>query len=73
MLHGYQVEQLIGMVNTLDRPGLIEQFHRYQANFPVDFSTEFLTDASLDRLRHIFVAMCLQCQRLPFGAIAPAA
>ncbi len=73
MLHMQQIEQLIGLVNTLERPALIEQFHRYQANFPVDFSTDFLTNMPVDRLRHIFVAMCLQCQRLPSGSIAPAA
>lgn len=73
MLHTQQIDQLIGMVNALDRPGLIEQFHHYQGNFPVDFSPEFLANASVDRLRHIFVAMCLQCQRLPSGPMVPLA
>lgn len=61
------------MVNALDRPALIQQFHHYQSNFPVDFSNDFLANMSLDKLRHIFVAMCLQCQRLPGESVAPAA
>ncbi|HEY8668593.1 MAG TPA: hypothetical protein VIL86_18245 [Tepidisphaeraceae bacterium] len=65
MLQSHQVEELICLVAALDRAMLIEQFRTYRASFPVDFTPEFLETLSDDRLRHIFVAMCLQCQRLP--------
>lgn len=65
MLHEGQVEELICLISALDKPTLIRQIHTYRANFPVDFTPEFLQTCSVERLRHIFLAMCLQCQRLP--------
>lgn len=65
MLESLQVEELISLVSSLDRSGLIEQFHRYPANFPLDFTPEFLNKTPLERLKHIFVALCLQTQRMP--------
>jgi hypothetical protein len=65
MLQSHQVEELMCLASSLDRPALIRQFSSYRASFPVDFTAEFLTSTSIDRLRHIFVAMCLQTQRLP--------
>jgi hypothetical protein len=65
MLRAHQVEELMSVVSSLDRPALIQQFQSYRATFPVDLTTEFLHKEPVDRLRHIFVAMCLQNQRLP--------
>lgn len=65
MLKNDQVEKLVTLVASLDRDELVEQFRTYPARFPVDFSDEFLRKTSLDRLRHIFLAMCLQTQRMP--------
>ena len=65
MLQSHEVEELICLVSSLDKPALVEQFHSYQASFPVDFTREFLESQSLDRLRHLFVAMCLHTQRMP--------
>lgn len=65
MLHAEQIEELIALVSSLDRDALIHQFHHYPAKFPVDFSDDFLHTQPLDRLRHIFLAMCLQQQRMP--------
>jgi hypothetical protein len=65
MLHTQQVEELITTVSTLDRGALVEQFRSYQASFPVDFTHEFLERESLDRLRHLFVALCVQQKRIP--------
>jgi hypothetical protein len=73
MLASAQVEKLICHVAALDRPTLVSQFHAYSASFPIDFSENFLNTVSLDRLRHIFVAMCLQQQRLPKHLISAAA
>jgi hypothetical protein len=65
MLESLQVEELISLVSSLDRSGLIDQFNCYQANFPLDFTPEFLNKTPLERLKHIFVAVCLQTQRMP--------
>jgi hypothetical protein len=65
MLHSQQVDELMSVVAALDRPALIRQFQNYRASFPVDFTNDFLRTESVDRLRHIFVAMCLQNQTLP--------
>ncbi len=65
MLQPDQVEELIILVTSLDRDTLIRQFAEYQATFPVDFHADFLNSLPLERLRHIFVAMCLQSQRVP--------
>ena len=65
MLQSQQVERLIMTVSAMDRPALVEQFHSYKASFPLDFTPQFLSSAPLDQLRHIFVAVCLQSQRLP--------
>ena len=67
MLQSEQIEELMTLVSSLDRPALIDQFIHYRANFPVDFTSDYLARLPTDKLRHIFVAMCLQSQRLPEG------
>lgn len=74
MLDATQVEELICLVSAMDRPALVRQFRDYRATFPVDFTEHFLEKTPLERLRHIFVAMCLQCQQVPeFDEASPAA
>ena len=65
MLQAEQIEELICLVSALDRENLIRQFSNYRGAFPLDFTAEFLERAPLERLRHIFVAICLQSQMLP--------
>ncbi len=65
MLHANQVEELILVVSSLDRAGLVRQFRQYPASFPVDLTSDFLEVQPLDRLRHLFVALCLQSQKMP--------
>lgn len=73
MLQPQQVEELICLVSSLDREALSRQFSEFPATFPIDFTPEFLATTDLDRLRHIFVAMCLQCQQMPACEVAGAA
>ena len=68
MLQSHQVEQLICLVSSLDRAALKNQFESYRSGFPLDFTEEFLTNQPLERLKHIFVALCLQNQRMPVMA-----
>ena len=65
MLEAQQVEELICLVSAMDRPTLVGQFRAYRAGFPVDFTDHFLETTPIERLRHIFLALCLQCQHVP--------
>jgi hypothetical protein len=65
MLASDQVEEMICLVAAMDRAALVDQFRSYRATFPLDFTDHFLQTAPLDRLRHIFVALCLQQQHMP--------
>lgn len=65
MLQTEQIEELICAVSAFDRQTLVNQFQSFHASFPIDFTDEFLDSQSLDRLRHIFLALCLEQQRLP--------
>jgi hypothetical protein len=65
MLQTHQVEELMTVIAALDRRTLVEQFHNCQASFPVDFTPDFLATQPIERLRHIFVALCLQTQHMP--------
>ncbi|HEV7301753.1 MAG TPA: hypothetical protein VGN72_20620 [Tepidisphaeraceae bacterium] len=69
----HEIEALICLIASLDREGLARYFETYQANFPVDFTPEFIATQPLDRLRHIFLAICLQSKRLPDAPMAIAA
>jgi hypothetical protein len=73
MLVPEQVEELICLVSSLDRPALTRQFREFRGSFPIDFTPEFLASTDLERLRHIFVALCLQSQQMPNAEVAEAA
>ena len=68
MLQEPQIEDLICLVSSLDRLALTQHFLSFRGNFPVDFTPEFLDRLSVDRMRHIFVALCLQNQQVPIFA-----
>ena len=70
MLQEPQIEELICMVSSLDRSTLTKHFLNFRGNFPIDFTPEFLENLSVDRMRHIFVALCLQNQTVPDAAFA---
>jgi hypothetical protein len=65
MLEAHQVENLISMVCSMDRAAIKRQFLNFRGDFPVDFTPEFLDTLPVDRLRHIYVALCLQTQQVP--------
>ena len=73
MLDASQVEELICVVSAMDRASLVRQFREYPGSFPVDFTDDFLHRTPLERLRHIFVALCLQCHHVPEMEEAPPA
>lgn len=65
MLQSEQIEELIALVSGLDRDTLMNHIRSYRAAFPVDFTSDYLQQLPTDKIRHIFVAMCLQSQRMP--------
>ena len=65
MLASEQVEELIEAIGSMNRSDLEAQFRDYRANFPLDFTADYLKRQSVDRLRHIFLAVCLQSKRMP--------
>jgi hypothetical protein len=72
MLATDQVDELICLLATWDRQTLTHHFQNFDSKFPVDFTSEYLSQVSVDRLRHLFLAMCLQNQKLPYDAMAAA-
>ena len=73
MMQAQQIEELICVVSSMDRAALTEKFLNFRGQFPVDFTSEFLRSIPLDRMRHIFIALCLQSHHLPEVAMTPAA
>jgi len=73
MLAAEQMEELLSLAATLDRSELIRRFKDYPSQFPVDFTPKFLQDTPLERLQHIFVALCIQGDRLPSDCFPPSA
>jgi hypothetical protein len=70
MLAGEQVEELICLVASMDRDDVISRMKAFEGSFPIDFTDDFLAEVSLDRLRHVFVALCLQQHHIPEKAEA---
>jgi hypothetical protein len=68
MLQPTQIEQLIKLVAAMDRQILVSQCRCFHGAFPVDFTEDYLRRMPLDRLRHVFVALCLQNSYLPSEA-----
>jgi len=73
MLESQYIESLISVVSAMNRDTLLERFHDFRGSFPVDFTPEYLRQLSTDRLRHIYIALCLQAGQLPVDCIADAA
>ena len=65
MLGSDQIEELICVLSTWDREILISQFTAFSSSFPVDFTPDFMSRTPVEKLRHLFLALCLQNQRLP--------
>ncbi len=57
------IDELLCLVSTWDRDQLVTQFQTASSRFPVDFTPEFYYQQTLDRLRHIYVALYLQNMR----------
>jgi hypothetical protein len=65
MLCQERLEEFVSIVGAMKRPVLIDRMIHFNGRFPVDFTPDFLSRQSDERLRHIFLAMCLQDGKLP--------
>jgi hypothetical protein len=65
MMASDQVEELICLVAAMHRDDVIHHIRDYRATFPLDFTNDFLATVPLERLRHIFIALCLEQQHVP--------
>ncbi|MDB5357949.1 MAG: hypothetical protein JWN24_4402 [Phycisphaerales bacterium] len=70
MLQSDQVEELVCLIAALDRAAIVHQILEFRATFPVDFTPEFLDSQTVERLRHLLFAMCVQAQHMPGLAVA---
>jgi hypothetical protein len=73
MLKSDQIEELIGLVASLNRDTIVTQLRSFRASFPVDFTSDYLERQPLERLQHLFLAMCIQQKRMPEIAASEAA
>ncbi len=65
MLHAQQVDELLCMVSRMDRPTIKRCLTDIRSSFPIDLTPQFVETVDLDRLRHIFLAVCLQTKQMP--------
>ena len=59
------MEKLVTDLAEMGREGLVERLRGLECGFPMDFSDAFLGSLSLNRLRHVVLAACLQQHRTP--------
>lgn len=53
-------------VASMDRRELIESILGVECSFPVDFTPEYLSTLSEEKLRHVYIALCRSA-----GKVAP--
>jgi hypothetical protein len=73
MLKSDQIEELISLIASMEREAIVSQFRSYPASFPVDFTHEYLEHQPLERLQHLFLALCIEQKRMPEIAASEAA
>ena len=71
MLTAAQTERVLTIIRSLDREQVVRQLRTCRARFPVDFTPDWLDAQPIDELRHVFAALCLQCDIIPHAPDAP--
>jgi hypothetical protein len=56
------IDQLVATIHRLDRPGCIREL-RAIARPRLDFTDDFLEAMSVEQLRHVLLAACLQARK----------
>jgi hypothetical protein len=73
MLEPHRLDEFTHIIGAMDRFSLIERMMHFRGRFPLDFTEDFLRRQTEDRLRHIFLALCLQHGDLPEAMMEMAA
>jgi len=55
-----RIDQFIRNLAAMDRPALIKMLQSLCCQFELDFSDEYLNSLSLERLRHVILAVGLR-------------
>jgi hypothetical protein len=69
MLASDHIDEVICLLAAWDRQTLISEFLAYHSHFPVDLTPDYLSKLTDEKIRHLFLAMCLQNQRVPEGTM----
>ena len=59
------IEDLLRAVTRMDRATVAAALLDFRGSFPVDFTPAFVAATDVDKLRHIYFALCLQTRRAP--------
>lgn len=65
MWQSQQVEELVCVVSRMDRATIARRLRDFRGSFPIDFTPSFVESVDLERLRHIYLALCLQARQMP--------
>jgi len=65
VFQAHQIEELICLISAMDRGTIARRLREFRGSFPVDFTPDFIAGTDIDRLRHIYLALCLQNRRMP--------
>jgi len=65
VFQAHQIEELICLIAAMDRPTIARRLRDFRGSFPVDFTADFIDRTDVDRLRHIYLALCVQNRRMP--------
>ena len=62
---GREFQSITDKIAEMDRASLIEALRGLECDFKLDFDEEFFAGVSIERLRHILLAVCMHAHELP--------
>jgi hypothetical protein len=65
MLTPQKSQQVLRIIERLDRRQIIQQMRACPARFPIDLTDDWLRTQPLEELRHVYAAICIQCDVMP--------
>jgi hypothetical protein len=57
------LDRQLAAVAAMDQQQVITAIKSLDCGFPVDFTDEYLRSLELEKLRHLYLALMLQCRR----------
>jgi hypothetical protein len=65
MLTPQKSDHVLRIIERLDRRQIIQQMRGCTARFPIDLTDEWLQTQPVEELRHVYAAICIQCDVMP--------